>query len=205
MNAFMYDGPMIFERLFKSPHAGRLFTAIAGAVNIISTIPAIVLVDRFGRTSLMKWSTIGMCLCSAILATVGDACYPKQGHETYGPWSQRTATIAICGFILNFAYGWGGMPWVYCAKMLPLSHRTKGVAATTEACWIGNMLIAFLTPILIDSCSFNFFWMLVATNALGVYCAISVPETKNKSLEEITVMFRELFSRKQQEVLSASA
>ena len=37
----------------------------------------------------------------------------------------RTATVAICGFILNFAYGWGGMAWVYCAEMFPQKHRTK--------------------------------------------------------------------------------
>ena len=197
MNAFMYDGPLIFERLFHSPHAGRLFTAIAGAVNILATIPAILLVDRFGRTSLMKWSAVGMCICSGILATVGDICFTKEDKLVCGPWSQWTATLAICGFILNFAYGWGGMPWVYCAEMFPLSHRTKGVAATTNANWIGNMLIAFMTPILIESWNFSFFWVLVATNLFGVYCAMSVPETKNKSLEEISVMFRELFGRKQ--------
>jgi len=195
MNAFMYDGPLIFERLFDSPHAGRLFTAIAGAVNIVATISAILLVDKFGRTSLMKWSAIGMCVCSGILATVGDICLTKEDSLTCGPWSQWIATLAIGGFILNFAYGWGGMPWIYCAEMFPLSHRTKGVAATTDANWIGNMLIAFLTPILLESWNFNFFWVLVATNFFGVYCAMSVPETKNKILEEINVMCRDLFSR----------
>eukprot|EP00437_Effrenium_voratum_P015925 CAMPEP_0181455970 /NCGR_PEP_ID=MMETSP1110-20121109/31030_1 /TAXON_ID=174948 /ORGANISM="Symbiodinium sp., Strain CCMP421" /LENGTH=503 /DNA_ID=CAMNT_0023580367 /DNA_START=73 /DNA_END=1584 /DNA_ORIENTATION=+ len=204
MNAFMYDGPLIFERLFHSPHAGRLFTAIAGAVNILATIPAILLVDRFGRTSLMKWSAVGMCLCSGILAIVGDFCLADEDNLTCGPWSQWTATLAVCGFILNFAYGWGGMPWVYCAEMFPLSHRTKGVAATTDANWIGNMLIAFMTPILMESWNFNFFWVLVATNLLGVYCAMSVPETKGKSLEEINVMFRELFSGQQKALGSGS-
>eukprot|EP00913_Durusdinium_trenchii_P004667 g4332.t1 len=63
MNAFMYDGPLIFNKLFGSEHAGRLFTLVSGVVNIFATIPGLFLVDRYGRTLLMKWSAIGISDC----------------------------------------------------------------------------------------------------------------------------------------------
>lgn len=190
MNAFMYDGPLIFNKLFGSEHAGRLFTLVSGVVNIFATIPGLFLVDRYGRTLLMKWSAIGMMICSAVLASVGDVCFQDE-ESSCGDWAKWTATVAICGFILNFAYGWGGMAWVYCAEMFPQKHRTKGVAATTDANWVGNILIAFLPPIMFANWGFNTFWLFVGTNCLCFFCAVSLPETKDKSLEEITQMFND--------------
>eukprot|EP00913_Durusdinium_trenchii_P004668 g4333.t1 len=66
MNVFMFDGPLIFSMIFQSDHAGRLFTVVAGVVNIFATIPVIFLVDRYGRTWLMKWSAIGPLVLSLL-------------------------------------------------------------------------------------------------------------------------------------------
>lgn len=186
MNAFMYCGPLIFQKIFGDADVGRLFTVISGVVNIIATAPSLYLVDRCGRTTLMKWSALGMMMCSGCLALLGNFCY--SGEPCYD-WAEWTATVAIWCFILNFAFGWGGMPWVYCAEMFSQKHRTKGVAATTTANWIGNILIAFLPPVLFEHCGFNTFWLFVLTDSVCLFCAMSLPETKDKSLEEITEMF----------------
>ncbi|CAL1169505.1 unnamed protein product [Cladocopium goreaui] len=192
INAFMYDGPLIFDKIFGNEHAGRLFTLVSGVVNIFATIPGLFLVDKCGRTVLMKWSAVGMMFCSGVLASIGDLCF-EDDIGTCGPWAKWTATLAICGFILNFAYGWGPVAWVYCAEMFPQKHRTKGVAATTDANWVGNILIAFLPPLMFDNWGFNTFWVFVGTNCLCLFCAMSLPETKDKSLEEITLMFNHWF------------
>lgn len=188
MNAFMYDGPVIFKLIFQSDHAGHFFTVVSGVVNILATIPALLVVDRCGRTFLMKWSALGMMTCSAVLAAVGDVCLEGENF-TCGNWAKATCTVAICGFILNFAYGWGGMPWVYCSEMFPQKYRTKGVGATTDANWVGNILIAFMPPLMFARWGFDTFWVFVGTNMLCLWVAMTLPETKDKSLEEITYMF----------------
>ena len=202
MNAFMYDGPLIFEKIFGDAHAGRLFTVISGIVNIFSTLPSLYLVDRYGRTKLMKWSAVGMLLCSAALAIVGNICF---SGSSCGDWGKWTATLAICGFIFNFAYGWGGMPWVYCAEMFPQKYRTRGVAATTDANWVGNILIAFLPPILFAEWGFNTFWLFVCTDAICLVCAMSLPETKDKTLEEVTHMFAKWLNPSEGKVVAYTA
>ena len=58
----------MYRNLFSTK--GKLFTGFAerppGVVNIFATIPVIFLVDRYGRTWLMKWSAIGPLVLSLL-------------------------------------------------------------------------------------------------------------------------------------------
>mmetsp|Transcript_100339 Transcript_100339/g.323826 ORF Transcript_100339/g.323826 Transcript_100339/m.323826 type:complete len:548 (+) Transcript_100339:106-1749(+) len=214
MNAYMYDGPTIFGKVFHSSNAGLLFTVVSGVVNILSTFPAIFLIDRAGRTSLLRASALGMALCSAALAGVGAACFPPRHAEecaggcanatasgaggedgapagVCGSWAKWAATASICLFIFNFGYGWGPVVWTYCAEMFPLKYRTQAVGATTCANWVGNVFIAMLPPILLHEVGFHTFWVFVGVNILGFYMASILPETKDKSLEDIQRTFEE--------------
>eukprot|EP00435_Cladocopium_sp_Y103_P051357 s307_g15.t3 len=147
MNAFMSPGrqdvhkDVIFKLIFQSDHAGLLFTVVSGVVNILATIPAILVVDRCGRTFLMKWSALGMMTCSAVLAAVGDICLEGE-NLTCGDWAK-------------VRLGWGGMAWLYCSEMFPQKYRTKGVGATTDAAWVGNILIAFMPPLMFANWGFE--------------------------------------------------
>eukprot|EP00425_Heterocapsa_triquetra_P000497 CAMPEP_0195052334 /NCGR_PEP_ID=MMETSP0448-20130528/1680_1 /TAXON_ID=66468 /ORGANISM="Heterocapsa triquestra, Strain CCMP 448" /LENGTH=534 /DNA_ID=CAMNT_0040081455 /DNA_START=67 /DNA_END=1671 /DNA_ORIENTATION=+ len=203
LNAFMYDGPRIFEIIFKSSHAGRLFTAVSGVVNILSTFPAIFLVDKKGRCALLMWSAAGMAICSAVLAFVGDMCYPMgeanaavDQEDACGPWAKWVATGSICLFIFNFGYGWGPVVWTYCAEMFPMKYRTKAVGATTDANWIGNIFIAMLPPIMLAHMGFKTFYAFTVVNCFGFLFGRYLPETKDKSLEEVNVMFERWFAGK---------
>lgn len=206
MNAYMYDGPVIFNKLYQSKNAGFVFTAVSGVVNIVSTFPAIFLVDRAGRCSLLKWSAAGMAICSGVLALVGVMCFPDHkchrhaGEDCHdetanvcGDWAKFTATLAICLFIFNFGYGWGPVVWTYCAEMFPMKHRTRATGLTTDANWIGNIFIAFLPPMLLGTIGFNTFWVFFGVNIIGFGLGAVLPETKDKSLEDIQVMYTQWF------------
>lgn len=43
---------------------------------------------------------------------------------------------------------------------------------------VGNILIAFLPPLMFANWGFNTFWVFVGTNMLCLFCAMSLPETK---------------------------
>jgi len=199
LNAFMYDGPAIFQRVFDSAHAGRLFTAVSGVVNILSTLPAIFLVDKKGRCALLMWSAAGMAVCSGVLAFVGDMCFPLNVDESADPeavcgeWAKWVVTASICLFIFNFGYGWGPVVWTYCAEMYPMKYRTKAVGATTDANWIGNIFIAFLPPMMLARWGFKTFWVFTGINVIGFLLGKYLPETKDKSLEEINLMYEKWF------------
>merc|ERR1719419_1229 len=74
-----------------------------------------------------------------------------------------------------------------------MKYRTKAVGATTDANWIGNMFIAFAPPLLLGSIGFNTFWVFAGINTVGFALASVLPETKDKSLEEVQRTFENWF------------
>jgi sugar porter (SP) family MFS transporter len=175
MNAFMYYGPRIFSKLGSDAF---LFTALAGVVNFLSTLPAIVLIDRAGRTALLRYSALGMGASCVALAVIGDTCIGS-ARCAY------VAATAVFTFIFSFAFGWGPVVWVYCAELFPLKYRSKAAGLTTAANWIGNSCIGFFPPLLISAIGFDTFWVFGAFCALCFAAACRLPETRNRSLEEV--------------------
>ena len=176
MNVLMYYGPRIFEQLGAS---GFLFAALSGVVNFLATFPAIVLVDRVGRTVLLRWSAVGMALSCFVLASVGDIC----------PTSPRCAHLAsgaVFFFIFSFAFGWGPVVWVYCAEIFPLKYRSRAAGLTTAANWVGNTLIGFFPPLLISAIGLDTFWIFGGCCVACLAASCVLPETRGQSLEEVT-------------------
>ncbi|CAK9015740.1 unnamed protein product [Durusdinium trenchii] len=189
LNVFMYYGPTVFKKIFHAPRASFLFAALSGLVNFLSTFPALCLVDRLGRTTLLCASALGMAICCSILAAVGDACFSSSQDDSCGPVSKYAMAGAIFLDIFNYAYGWGPVVWIYCAEIFSLKYKTKSNGLTTDANWVGNFLIGFAPPWLMEKIGFKTFWIFAAVNLLGVALSCVLPETKGKSLEEIQELF----------------
>jgi len=80
--------------------------------------------------------------------------------------------------------------------MFPMKYRTKAVGATTDANWVGNIFIAFLPPIMFHEMGFKCFWIFTGINTIGFLLAWKLPETKDKTLEQINLMFEMWFHPK---------
>ena len=79
----------------------------------------------------------------------------------------------------------------YCAEMFPLAVRAKATGLTTMTNWAGNFCVGFFPPILFSSLGFRTFWIFAGMCALCLAAGCVLPETRGKSLEEITVMFEQ--------------
>jgi sugar porter (SP) family MFS transporter len=194
MNAFMYYGVIIFEGLQLSP---TMFNPIMGTVNVVATIPGLLLVDKVGRVKLLLWSSIAMLLaclcCAAALAQfpeecmTGGGCGPDAVH--IHPYAVHAFVFGMFLFISAFACGWGPVAWVYCAEMFPLQMRSLALGVTTCSCWIGNYLIAHFTPVLLEMLHFWTFIIFAFFCGLGVMLSLWLPETQGVSLEDMPKLF----------------
>jgi sugar porter (SP) family MFS transporter len=187
INTIIYYAPTIFEMAgFKSALVAILATAGVGLVNVLFTIIALPLIDRWGRRPLLIVGVTGMLLS---LAALSLAFY--YGASS-GPILKWTALGSMLLYIACFAISLGPIMWLMFAEVFPLEIRGLGSSLAVAASWGFNGIVALTFLPLVDR--------LGASGAFIIYSIISVlglifvitkiPETKGVSLERIEMNLR---------------
>lgn len=177
INAIIYFAPEIFKSIGFGIESAFSQTILIGVINTIFTFVALWLIDKSGRKTLLLWGVSGMVLC-----LIGTAlCFYFK--FTQGPW----LLIFILGFIACFASSLGPIPWVMISEIFP--NKTRGIAMSfcTIILWIGVILITQLTPMMLENMggAATFGVFLINSIILLFFTWKFIPETKQKSLEEI--------------------
>lgn len=154
-----------------------------GLTNFLFALPAMSLIDKFGRRSLLLATTPFM---AAFLALTG-ASFNLQSPDP-GLW------VTIAGlflFVIAYSPGGGPVPFTYCAEAWPLQVRTLGMGVNTATTWLFNFLISFTFPRLVDAMGQQgVFYLYCGLNCmLQLLVWLFVPETKALSLEALDVVF----------------
>lgn len=154
---------------------------------MVTTIPAILVIDKVGRKPLLICGSVGMFLCQLITGIIVAKCQSDwQGHAAAG-WG---AVAMIWLYIFNFAYSWGPASWTLIAEIFPLSIRAKGTSISASSNWMNNFIIAFITPPMLSSITWGTYIFFCAWCAIGgLFILFLFPETKGKTLEEMDVVF----------------
>jgi len=76
-----------------------VITMITSIVNVVSTIPGLVLVETWGRRKLLMFGAIGMSFCQLIVAAVGTALPGSQV-------ASKCLIAFVCFYIFFFACSW---------------------------------------------------------------------------------------------------
>ena len=182
INTVMYYGSMILGE-----HAGTgtgqaiAMNVAVGIVNLLFTIVALACVDRMGRRPLLLGSTAGMAIC---LAGFAATLFWLPAH---------TALVLLCilGYVAFFAFGLGPGVWVCLAELFPNHIRGRAMSVATVVLWLAVSLVTatFLSLIKRFSAPGVFLGYSVVCGASFVYIAMRLPETRNKTLEEIERMW----------------
>jgi hypothetical protein len=137
INAINYFAPFIFAGFgFSGSTTSLLCTGVAGALEFLFTIPAVLYVDRFGRKSILIVGAIGMATCHFIVAgIIGAYSGEWESHRAAG-W---VAIVFVWIYCCNFAYSWGPVAWIVVSEVFPLSMRAKGVSIGGSSNWINNV------------------------------------------------------------------
>ena len=96
-------------------------------MNVVSTIPGLYLVEKWGRRPLLLMGAIGMSVCQLIIASVGTAV----DNQT----SNKVLIAFVCVYIYFFASTWGPIAWVVTGEIFPLKARARCLAMTTASNW----------------------------------------------------------------------
>lgn len=149
---------------------------ITGAINLVFTILAMLLVDRIGRRPLMIGGCIGIGVSHLLCAWAYHA-----------GWPASAVLVLTLSAIACYALTLAPVTWVLISEIFPNRVRSHGVSVAVSALWIASFLLTYSFPFLDRSigASGTFLGYGVVCIAGCVFVAFSVPETKGRSLEEI--------------------
>ncbi|MGP4040067.1 sugar porter family MFS transporter [Gracilibacillus sp. D59] len=184
MNAVTYYGPDIFRSVGFENNTEFLATSIIGSVQVVFTILAIFLIDKLGRKKLMA---IGSSLMALFMLLIGSVFFFEPANAGV------LLIILIAGFTASFCVSMGPIPWIMIPEIFPNHLRAKAVGIATIFLWGANWAIGQFTPVLINNMGSSFtFWMFAVINVICfIFVMTIVPETKNKTLEEIGQLWKE--------------
>jgi sugar porter (SP) family MFS transporter len=188
INAVIYYAPQIFQAAgFTSDLTSLAATTGIGTINVLATFIAIWLVDRAGRKPLLIAGVLGMVTTLTVLGLA----FRDAGSGTAGSLGLITA-VCLAAYIVFFAFSLGPIVWLMISEIYPLRNRAQAVAVSTAANWGANFLVSLTFPILTNRLGSSHTFFIYA--ALGVVTLIfviaRVPETKGKTLEEISSLWR---------------
>lgn len=176
VNAVLYYGPEIFKDAgFEDP----LFsTVLVGVVNMLTTVIALLIIDRVGRKQLVYWGVSGMIVCLLCIAVY---FLPATNLPT---WFMLTFFLL---YVFCTAISISAVIFVLLGEMYP--NRVRGLAMSIAgfALWVGTYLIGQLTPWMLSNLTPAGTFFLFAFMCLPYLWIMwrKIPETTGKTLEEI--------------------
>lgn len=173
INTIIYYGTSILEKAGFARGSSFTIQAFLGIVPMIACIVAIWTVDRIGRKPLLLFGAI-----SVLISLIGMALFFKT--------QSNLLILFICLHIGCFNISFGPVAWVLISEIFPTRIRGRAMSIGTFSIWISCWLVALTFPWLRDNFGARSFWIYAACIAPAIpFIFLMVPETKNKSLEQI--------------------
>ncbi|XP_035705556.1 glucose transporter type 1 isoform X3 [Folsomia candida] len=191
INAVFYFSSTLFQWAGLDLTSAKFATIGIGAIMVGMTLVSIMLMDRAGRRTLHLYGLGGMFIFS-IFITI--SLLIKQFFAMFQDvldWVSYLAVIFTLAFVVFFAVGPGSIPWMITAELFSQGPRPAAMSIAVLMNWFCNWLVGtfFLrVKMLLGNYVFLPFSVLLAF--FWVFTYNKVPETKNRTFEEIANFFK---------------
>lgn len=191
INAIIFYAPVLFNSIGSGHTASLLNTVIIGAVNVLATVVAIVVVDRLGRKFLLIAGVVQMVIAEIVVGITLKYEFVKYaGQLPSGP--SVGILVCICVFIAGFAWSWGPIGWLYPTEIQPLEVRAAACSFNVAM----NMLFTFVIGQCFVTMLCTMEWGVFLFFAgmcviMGLWAALLLPETKGVEIESVFRLFQD--------------
>lgn len=175
INSILYYAPRIFELSGVFHDSAMMQSIIIGLTNLTFTMIGMVLIDKVGRKNLLYVGSLGMVIS---LASVSYGFYTNDFSGYY-------MLICLMGFIAFFAVSLGAVIWVLISEVFPTAVRSKGQVFGSMTHWVWNAILSWMFPVFLVTGGTYIFGFFAVAMLFSFFFALKLPETKNKSLEQI--------------------
>ncbi len=181
INALMYYAPEIFRMAGAGTDSSLGQAVIVGCTNLVFTMAALLVIDKFGRCKLMVAGSVGYIVSLAATA----AAFYAYGTD-FTPFGSTVVLASLMVFIASHAFGQGAVIWVYLSEIFPTRVRAQGQALGSFTHWVFAAGISWSFPMIAEVSGGHAFAFYSSMMVLQLLWVLKVmPETKGVPLEEI--------------------
>ncbi|KAL3280764.1 hypothetical protein HHI36_003997 [Cryptolaemus montrouzieri] len=185
INAVINFSTDIFKTAGLSENASTGATMIIGLVNVIMTLISMILIERAGRKTLLMAGFSGMIVATVFLTI--SISFAKDSSV-----ASVFCIIFVVLYIITFATGPGSIPWFLVSELFSQSARPTAASLAVFTNWFANFLVGISFLPIKEAAGSNVFILFIILQILFLFFIYKkVPETKNKSIEEISALFRQ--------------
>jgi SP family arabinose:H+ symporter-like MFS transporter len=177
INTIIDYAPAIFISAGWKVDAALVSTFLVGVINVLFTLVAFWVIDRYGRKPLYITGSLGMALALTGLLTAVLA-----GH-----FHGVLVLVLILLYLAFFSSCVGPVFWTLVPEIFPSDVRGAAMTVPVLLQWVANAVVVLLFPyafhVIGKAVTLGFLALMALAQAWFTWRF--VPETKNKPLEEI--------------------
>ncbi|XP_042206693.1 facilitated trehalose transporter Tret1-like isoform X2 [Homarus americanus] len=188
INAMLFNLSVIFEDA-GSGLPEEVSTIIVGVVLVLATAVASILMDKVGRKVLL--------IISSAIMTLALVALDVYFYEKY--WNKDWAVlnlgwlplVSFIVFVTAFSIGYGPIPWLMMGELFSLNVRGVASSIASMVNWTISFFITLIyEPMQVAIGPYGIYWFFAGCCFINfIFCILVVPETKGKTLQEITAHF----------------
>lgn len=156
------------------------------AVNVLMTLIAVPLMDVAGRRPLLLIPMIVM-IVDLIVMTICRVLYAQDKSLTFLAYG---SIVCVIIYVIAFAVGLGPIPMMIGSELFRQEPRPLAMAIGGIFNWVSTFIILLSFPPIQEVLKdYTFIIYIVFLSGFFVFTYFFVPETKNKTFEEIAHQF----------------
>jgi len=183
INTVIDYAPMIFQSAGWQLDAALLSTFVVGLANFAFTLVSFWTIDRYGRRPLYIAGSLGMAAALAALTI----------SVLLGHFDGALALVLILAYLACFASCIGPVFWTLVPEILPTHVRGTAMIVPVLTQWVANAIVVLLFPAALNRLGQapTFAILGAVSLAQALFTWKFVPETRNRTLEEIETFWSE--------------
>lgn len=157
-------------------------------IGVLMTIVGMLFIDKLGRRKLLLIGSIGMGVSLWITGFIFMNASQDESGLVLSPTLSWSALISAHIFYIFFCCTWGPALWVVLGEIFPNTIRTTGLGIATCANWIGNVIVTWTFPPMLQHFGLATTYLFYGVCCIGSFFMVKylIPETGNKELEDMS-------------------
>ncbi len=190
VNSIMYYGTQILAESGFGREAALTANIANGIISVAATFVGIWLLGKVGRRKMLITGQIGT---TAALLLIGF-------FSLVLPEGTARGFVILSLTVTFLAFQQGAISpvtWLMLSEIFPLKVRGLGMGASAFVLWTVNFLVGFGFPQLLAAIGLSNTFFVFAVLGVGAiaFAAKYIPETKDKSLEDLEHHFKQLAAK----------